>query len=143
MLAKFSHSDSRAQDAYLHDMLDSAQHVRRYMEGVTFEDFMADGEKRDAVSMRLSVIGEAARHITKETEVRLPVIPFKDVRGMRNRITHDYGRVDFHIVWEVTQKNIAPLIAALEEHFLRQRNSTEMPAAPQRHATKKPRGVQH
>ena len=87
------------------------------MEGVTFEDFLADSEKRDAVSMRLSVIGDAARHITKETEVRLPAIPFKDIRGMRNRITHDYGHVDFRIVWEVTKEHIAPLIAALEQHF--------------------------
>ena len=117
MPEKSSHSDGRGQEAYLYDMLESAQHVARYMKGVTFEDFWADEEKRDAVSMRLSVIGEAARHITKETEARLPAIPFKDIRGMRNRITHDYGRVNFRIVWEVTQENIGPLVAALEEHF--------------------------
>src|ERR1700722_19967228 len=109
MPEKSSHSDSRGQQAYLHDMLESAQHVARYMMGVTFEDFWADEEKRDAVSMRLSVIGEAARHIAKETEERLPAIPFKHIRGMRNRITHDYGRVNFHIVWDVTQENIGPL----------------------------------
>jgi uncharacterized protein with HEPN domain len=136
MPTKFSHSDGHFQDAYLHDMLESARHVWRYMEGVTFEDFLADSEKRDAVSMRLSVIGDAARNITKETEVRLPAIPFKDIRGMRNRITHDYGHVDFRIVWEVTKEHIAPLIAALEQHFLPKENSRS--AAPEPPSTKRP-----
>ena len=36
---------------------------------------------------------------------------------MRNRIAHDYGAVDFKIVWVVTQTEIEPLIAALENHF--------------------------
>ncbi len=117
MPAKSSPSDSHSQEAYLHDMLESAEHVMRYMEAVTFEEFWADSEKRDAVTLRLSVIGEAARHVTKEVEVAMPSIPFKDIRGMRNRITHDYGRVDFRIVWQVTQENIAPLVASLKAHL--------------------------
>ena len=44
MPAKSSPSDSHSQEAYLHDMLESAQHVMRYMEAVTFEEFRADSE---------------------------------------------------------------------------------------------------
>jgi len=36
---------------------------------------------------------------------------------MRNRIAHDYGAVDFKIVWAVTQQEIEPLITALEAYF--------------------------
>jgi uncharacterized protein with HEPN domain len=36
---------------------------------------------------------------------------------MRNRIAHDYGAVDFKIVWAVTQEEIEPLIAALEVYL--------------------------
>lgn len=98
-------------------MLESARQVARYMDGVTFDAFWDDSEKRDAVAMRLTVIGEAARHVTRETEAQLPGVPFKNIRGMRNRIAHDYGRVNYRIVWEVTQNNIAPLVTALEKHF--------------------------
>lgn len=114
MPAKSSRSDGRSQDAYLHDMLESAQHVMRYMDGVSFEGFCADSEKHDAVTMRLSVIGEAARHVTKDVEAQLPSIPFKDIRGMCNCITHEYGRVDYRIVRQVTQESIVPLVVALE-----------------------------
>ena len=38
-------------------------------------------------------------------------------RGMRNRITHEYERVDFREVWSVTQENIVLLIAELAKYF--------------------------
>lgn len=108
---------SRSQDAYLHDMLEAARLIRGYMSGVTFEEFWKNSEKRDAVVLRISVLGESAHRIDKATETALKAIPFKSIRGMRNRIAHDYGAVDFKIVWAVAQQEIDPLIVALEVHF--------------------------
>ncbi|HEY5551279.1 MAG TPA: HepT-like ribonuclease domain-containing protein [Opitutaceae bacterium] len=98
-------------------MLEAARLIRGYMTGVAFEDFFSNSEKRDAVALRLSVLGESAHKIDKATEAALPGIPFKGIRGMRNRIAHDYGAVDFKIVWAVTQTEIEPLILALETYF--------------------------
>ena len=107
----------KTQDAYLHDMLEAARLIHGYMAGVTFEEFWHNSEKRDAVALRISVLGESASKIDKVTETVLPVIPFKSIRGMRNRIAHDYGAVDFKIVWAVTQQEIEPLITGLEAYF--------------------------
>src|SRR6266851_3924569 len=101
-------------DAHLHDMLEAACLIQHYMKKVTFEEFCHHNEKRDAVALRLSIIGEAAAHISSTTQKALPTIPFKQIRGLRNRIAHDYGAIDFKIVWDVTQKEIKPLIAALK-----------------------------
>ncbi|HUG13182.1 MAG TPA: HepT-like ribonuclease domain-containing protein [Opitutaceae bacterium] len=107
----------RSQDAYLHDMLEAARLIRGYMAGVTFDEFWNNSEKRDAVALRSSVLGESAHKVDKPTEAALPSIPFKSIRGMRNRIAHDYGAVDFKIVWAVAQQVIDPLIAELEAYF--------------------------
>lgn len=107
----------KTQDAYLHDMLEAARLIHGYTAGVTFEDFWHNNEKRDAVALRISVLGESASKIDKATEAALPTVPFKSIRGMRHRIAHDYGAVDFKIVWAVTQEEIEPLIAALETCF--------------------------
>jgi uncharacterized protein with HEPN domain len=115
-----SKADPESQAAYLHDMLESAQHILRYMDGISYERFWDDSEKRDAVAMRLAVIGEAAAHITEGTAARLKEVPFKEIRGMRNRIAHDYGRVDYTVVWTVTQEDMGPLVHALERHLPRQ-----------------------
>ena len=108
---------AKTQEAYLHDMLEAARLIEGYMAGVTFEQFRHNNEKRDAVALRLSVLGESAHQINKATEGSLPKVPFKAIRGLRNRIAHDYGAVDFRIVWTVTQDEIKPLIAAVEGHF--------------------------
>jgi uncharacterized protein with HEPN domain len=107
----------KAQDAYLHDMLEAARLIYSYVDGVSFEEFWHNSEKRDAVALRISVLGESAHKIDKATEAALPGVPFKSIRGMRNRIAHDYGAVDFKIVWAVTQEEVEPLIAALEAYF--------------------------
>ena len=112
-------ASAKTQEAYLHDMLEAAQLIEGYMKGVTFGNFWHNSEKRDAVALRLSVLGESAHKITGATESALPKIPFKELRGLRNRIAHDYGAVDFKIVWEITRKDIKPLIAALTVHFRR------------------------
>jgi uncharacterized protein with HEPN domain len=109
--------DSHAQEKYLVDMMESAQAIQKYMHGVTSDEFWDDGEKRDAVTMRIIVIGEAARHVNHATAASLPGIPFAQIRGMRNRITHEYERVDFREVWSVTQENIVLLIAELAKYF--------------------------
>lgn len=108
---------SKTGDAYLHDMLEAARLIHSYMAGVTFEKFWNNSEKRDAVALRISVLGESASKIDRATEAILPTVPFKSIRGMRNRIAHDYGAVDFKIVWAVTQEEIGPLITALEAYF--------------------------
>jgi uncharacterized protein with HEPN domain len=101
-------------------MLEAARMIRGYVSGVSFVDFWNNPEKRDAVALRISVLGEAAHKIEPVTEACLPGVPFKKIRGMRNRIAHDYGAVDFRIVWAVTQEEIEPLIANLEGYFRRQ-----------------------
>ena len=98
-------------------MLEAARLIQGYLRKVSFEEFWDDSEKRDAVAMRLSVIGEAANHVGPATQKALASVPFKQIRGLRNRIAHDYGAIDFKIVWEVTQKEMSPLIKALETYL--------------------------
>jgi uncharacterized protein with HEPN domain len=111
---------ARDQKAYLYDMLESARVIRGYVAGVTFDQFWANGEKRDAVAMRIATIGDAARHVTKATEAATPAVPFPNLRGMRNRTAHEYGKIDFREVWQVARQDIEPLIAALEGYFATQ-----------------------
>ena len=67
--------------------------------------------------MRLIVIGEAATKADVETVAAIPAVPFSKIRATRNRIVHDYGKVDFTIVWKITQEEIPSLVTALEDYF--------------------------
>ncbi len=115
---KSSPSESaHTQDKYLADMLESAKAIQHYVKNLSFDEFWDDALKRDAVTYRINIIGEAAKHISPATAKALRDIPFEMIRGMRNRMAHDYDRIDYRKVWGVAQETIAPLIAALQKHF--------------------------
>ncbi len=42
-------------------------------------------------------------------------MPWSDVYGLRNRIVHDYGAVDLHIVYVTLTKDIPQLKKLLEQ----------------------------
>jgi len=52
-----------------------------------------------------------------------PQIPIAKIRGMRNRVVHEYQEVDIGILWEAIQTNIPNLIHQIEP--LIQRNESE------------------
>jgi len=68
--------------------------------------------------------------VTDKTAAALPEIPFKQIRGMRNRISHDYRPVNFHTVWQVTQEDIAPLVPALTNHLKTHKPQQKNPTPP-------------
>jgi uncharacterized protein with HEPN domain len=101
------------QTSLLVDMRDSAAAIVTYLNGVNREAFYANGEKQDAVLRRLEIVGEAAGRISPEVQREFPGIPFREIRGMRNIIAHDYGEVDLERVWETIAHDIPTLLEAL------------------------------
>lgn len=116
--------------AHLHDMLDSARKAASYVQGQTFEQFWDDFKTRDAVAMRLTVIGEAAGQVSAATVAKISAVPFHQIRGMRHRIAHSYDRVDFREVWKVTQHDLKPLISELEKYLLQERQRQQQAETP-------------
>jgi uncharacterized protein with HEPN domain len=54
-------------NAYLCDILRSAKAIRRFVEGVTKEQFVANEEKHEAVNRKFEIIGEASKRLSPET----------------------------------------------------------------------------
>ena len=105
------------QAAYLLDIFRSVKAIQSYVAGQTHEQFLDDAKTQDAVLRRFLVAGEAAARLTPETCAEFPNIPFHKIIGMRNRILHDYGNVDFEIVWETVQTHLPSLFRELQEFF--------------------------
>ena len=75
----------------------------------------------DATCMLLIAIGEGLKSLDKVTDGKLlptyPSIPWKQVKGMRDIISHHYFDVDpAQVLWIVTNE-INPLKAAIN-HFI-------------------------
>jgi len=118
------------QTAYVRDIIDSAKQAVAYTQGLTFEQFWDDHKTRDAVAMRLHLIGESAKKLKAETAARIQILRVDDIRGMRNRIAHDYGRVNFRIVWKTVRENLPPLISELEKYVRQHEQAQKIQPAP-------------
>ena len=102
---------------YVEQMLTAANDARRFIDGMSKEDFLADKRTQQAVVMSLVIIGEAAARIMdkhSEFVADHPGIPWRGMRGMRNRVAHGYFDVDLNVVWDTTQTALPNLLLRLQ-----------------------------
>ena len=104
----------RVYTDYLRDILDAAEKVTRFVEGVDFEAFRANDEKVLAVTCGLEIIGEAASQVSQPCRDGLPGIRWRSIVGMRHSIVHAYHDVNLTIVWKTVQEDLPPLIEQIE-----------------------------
>jgi uncharacterized protein with HEPN domain len=80
------------------------------------EAFLADLDKRDATALRIQAIGEHLRNLSPGFRDAHPELPWSQAIGMRNIIAHEYGDLDYEIVYNVvTGKPFADLHAQIVE----------------------------
>ena len=101
-------------DAYLLDILIAAKRARNHARNLTWNDFQNSTLHQDAIVRTLEVIGEAAMKISQETKDAHPNLPWKELVGMRNRLIHEYFRVDIEKVWETVTRDVPSLIGLVE-----------------------------
>lgn len=78
--------------------------------------FLADKRTQQAVILNLLIIGEAATKVLQEhaafTE-RHPQVPWRSMKGMRNRLAHGYFDIDLDVVWQTVQTALPSLLEQL------------------------------
>jgi uncharacterized protein with HEPN domain len=95
----------------LEDMLQSAQKIKRYTNGLDYQLFLSDEKTIDAVVRNFEIIGEAANRIDEDFREKFPEIEWKRIRGFRNRIVHEYFGIDHEIVWNIIETYLDELIS--------------------------------
>lgn len=106
---------NRAAD-YLQHMLDAARQACAYVEGLSKQDFLADKRTQQAVILNLVILGEAATKLMNDHPqivTEWPSVPWRSMRGMRNRLTHGYFDIDLDVVWDTVATALPALVADL------------------------------
>jgi len=66
----------------------------------------------DAVLMRISQVGEAARRTSAEALAGIPEVDWRSVKGSRAKIVHDYLELDIVIIRGVVSRQLPSLVSA-------------------------------
>lgn len=94
---------------YLSHILESADLILSYVEGLDLVTFARDQEKQDAVVRRIEIMGEAVKNLPAELRAAHPDVPWARIAGMRDKVIHDYMGVDYELVWSVATQLLEPL----------------------------------
>lgn len=86
-----------------------------FTKGIDYDRFISDSLVQDACFLNLMQIGENVSKIDDEYMKMHNEIKWKEMRGLRNRIVHDYDGVNINIAWD-TIKNDLP---ALKEQLIK------------------------
>jgi uncharacterized protein with HEPN domain len=97
---------------YLGHIRDAISDIRVYA-SVGKESFLAERMRQDAILRKLEIIGEAVKRLADATRARRSEIPWKQIAGMRDRLTHAYFGVDLGLVWRVVEGDLQALEAAV------------------------------
>lgn len=67
-----------------------------------------------AVVRSLEIIGEASSKISDEFKRNHPEISWREMKGTRNKLIHEYFGVDYEIVWDIIKNELPDLKDQIE-----------------------------
>lgn len=108
-------NENRLRD-YLGHMQQAASDACSFVSGIEKTEFLADKRTQQAVIMSLIIIGEAATKVLEAYALFAeahPEVPWRSMRGMRNRIAHGYFDINLDVVWETVKVALPALLQQL------------------------------
>jgi uncharacterized protein with HEPN domain len=94
------------------DMLEAIERIDRYaVRGRAAFD--RDELIQSWVIQQLQILGEAAARVNSGLRAAHPEVPWRQIIGMRNVLTHGYFEIDLDIVWSVVEHDLAALRSQL------------------------------
>jgi uncharacterized protein with HEPN domain len=104
----------RRDEAHLLDILIAARKAMQFVGGIDRKQFEENELVQNAVMRPLEIIGEASAKISKDFRKSHTEIPWKEMAGLRNRLIHEYFRIDYGAVGDTIQKDLPNLIEIIE-----------------------------
>jgi uncharacterized protein with HEPN domain len=89
----------RREHLYLQDILDACNMLQTFLEGMDYATFMDSELHKAATLQKLTVIGEAAAHLSESFRETHPQVEWRDIIAFRNIAVHAYFAVQWNIVW--------------------------------------------
>lgn len=99
----------------LQHMRDAAAEAIQFACGRARADLDRDRMLTLALIKDIEILGEAAGRVSADCKARHPTLPWIEMIGMRNRLTHAYFEIDLNIVWRVVSYDLPPLLIEIEK----------------------------
>lgn len=106
---------SRTDRDFLSDILEAIRRARLYVDGMGYDQFLADIKTQDAVIRALEVVGEATKRLSSTVREQHSLLPWKSMAGVRDKLIHDYFGVNLDVVWQIVTEELPPIGQQMEK----------------------------
>ena len=107
----YLHEEAKRIEKVLNDM----SYLLRVTKDISKEQLEKNEMLQDSVMFRFIQISENLKKVSSELKELNNKIPWSQVIGLRNKIVHEYGRIDLTIIYDVLKKDLNKLYADLKE----------------------------
>jgi len=116
-----------SDETRLRHIVECAEELAEYLQGQDEADFLENRLLRRAAERLLTIIGEAAKHLTPETRKQIPV-PWQDIIRFRDKGIHGYDSLRPSTIFAIAKVAVPELQRAVERY----RSTRDVGAASQR-----------
>ncbi len=102
----------------IRQMADYARQAQALCAGKSLPELLADWRAVLAFERALELVGEAVKRLPPELRDRYPAVPWRQVAGMRDHLSHGYDDIRYDVLWNAVQNEL-PVLLALVEAMLR------------------------
>ncbi len=105
----------RKSSTIIKDILTCIDHIQLYISEFTYKDFSRNFMAIEACLYNIQIIGEAVSQLPEEVKEKETQIPWLLIKGMRNRLIHEYFGTDLLLVWDTIKNDLPAFKTELEE----------------------------
>jgi uncharacterized protein with HEPN domain len=100
--------------ATLRQIQEAAGRVQSICAGKTLPGLLADWQATAAMERYIEILGEAVKRLPIEVRNRYPEVPWKEIAGARDRLSHGYDDVDYQVLWDAVEDDLPALLRTVE-----------------------------
>ena len=97
----------------IYDCIEKIEYLTRLLDSQ--DHFEKNWIAQDAILQNLEIIGEASVNISEDLKQNYPDVSWKEIKGMRNFIVHQYFGVELSEVWSTVLNDIPLLKKQIQE----------------------------
>jgi len=83
--------------------------IKEYCNNIDHDSFVANTQLQEACVFNLLQMGESVNRLDDKFTNAYSEIPWIKIRGLRNKIAHDYEGISIDIIWDIIQNDLEPL----------------------------------
>ena len=98
----------------LAEIQEAARRLQAICAGKTLSSLLADWQATAALERFIEILGAAVKRLPMELRNRYPDVPWKDIAGTRDHLSHGYDDLDHQVLWDAVETDLPVLLATVE-----------------------------